>query len=74
MGPSKTVAVHFCQRQNCIRQPDLYLSNRRIEVKDTARFLGMIFDSKLNFPAHIKDLRLRCLKALRVMKVLSSKE
>ena len=36
--------------------------------------MGLIFDKKLNFLAHIKDLRLRCMKTLRVMKVLSSRE
>jgi len=73
-SPTKTVAVHFCRRRCCVRQPDLYINNRKIEVKDQARFLGVIFDKKLTFVEHIKDLRLRCLKALRVMRVLSSNE
>ena len=73
-SPTKTVAVHFCRKHTCIREPDLYLDNQRIEVMEKARFLGVIFDKKLNFLAHIKDLKLRCMKALRVMKVLSSKE
>ena len=73
-SPTKTVAVHFCRRRTCVREPDLYLNNQRVEVREQARFLGVIFDRKLNFLAHIKDLRTRCIKALRVLRVLSSRE
>ena len=71
-SPTKTVAVHFCRRRTCVREPDLYLNNQRVEVREQARFLGVIFDRKLNFLAHIKDLRTRCIKALRVLRVRMS--
>ena len=43
-SPTNTVAANFCRRWCCVRQPDLYKNNRKIEVKDQARFLGVIFD------------------------------
>ena len=73
-SPSKTVAVHFCCDRKCVRDPDLYLYKSRIPVRGEARFLGLIFDRKLSFLPHIKDLRLRCQKALNALKVLSSPE
>ena len=73
-SPTKTSAVHFCHRRNCIRQPDLFLYDTRIPVKDEARFLGLIFDSKLSFLPHIRDLKKRCQKALNAFKVLCNKE
>lgn len=73
-SPSKTVAVHFCRKHTCIREPDLFLNNSRIEVKNETRFLGVIFDKKLSFVPHIKDLKTRCMMALRAMRVLANKE
>ena len=69
---SKTIAVHFCRKYTCVRDPDLYINGKRIDVRDQARFLGVIFDRKLSFLPHIRDLRLRCMKAMRVMKVLAN--
>ena len=36
------------------------------------KFLGLIFDSKLTFVPHIKMLKTKCLKALDILKVVSS--
>jgi len=73
-SPGKTVAVHFCLGRKCVREPDLYLYKKRIPVEEKVRFLGLIFDRKLSFLPHIRDLRLRCQKALNALKALSSPE
>ena len=73
-APSKTVAVHFCRSGRRVLQPDLTLYGERIPVQDQARFLGIIFDKKLTFIPHIKDLRVRCQKALNALKILSHPE
>ena len=73
-SPQKTVVVHFCCARKCIRNPDLYLYKKKIPVKDEVRFLGVIFDKKLSFVPHLKDLRLRCQSALNAVKVLSNPE
>ena len=52
----------------------MYLNDTRIPVRDEARFLGLIFDRKLTFLPHIRDLKQRCLRALNAFKVLSNKE
>ena len=68
-SPTKTTAVHFCERRKCIRNQDLFLYKSRLPVKDSVRFLGVIFDKRLSFLPHIKDLRIRCLSALNALKV-----
>ena len=73
-SPSKTQVVHFCCKTSCVREPELTLYGERIEVKNEARFLGVIFDKKLTFIAHLKDLRLRCQKALNALKIFCSPE
>ena len=71
-SPTKTTAVHFCEKKKCIRDPDLFLYKSRLPVKDSVRFLGVIFDKRLSFLIHIKDLRIRCLNALNALRVFCS--
>ena len=71
---TKTNCTHFCNLRNCHRDPDLYLDGTRIPVKDESKFLGLIFDKKLSFIPHIKYLKAKCIKALNILKVVSSHE
>ena len=68
---SKTVVVHFCRIRGVHPDPDLYLKGQRIPCVDQARFLGLIFDSRMTWVPHISDLKVRCLKALDILKVLA---
>ena len=54
---SKTVCVHFCQQRRLHTDPVLILYKVIIPVVPQAMFLGVIFDKKLNFKAHIDYLR-----------------
>ena len=57
---SKTVCMHF-SNQNCIHaEPDLKL--------------GLVFDRKLTFTAHMKYLKDRYLKALNLLRVVAHKD
>ena len=68
---SKTVAMHFCRIRGIHPDPDLFMHGQRIPCVAETRFLGLIFDSKLTWIPHIKDLKARCLKAMDILKVLS---
>ena len=61
-SPTNTMCVHFCQ---------LYLNGTHIPTIGEAKFLGLIFDSKLSFIPHITSLKSRCTKSLDLIKVLS---
>ena len=54
--------------------PVLKLDNDHIQFVKEAKFLGLIWDTKLTFEAHIKYLKARCQKSLNILKVLSRTE
>ncbi len=69
---TKTQCIHFCQQRNLHHDPSLKIYGSQIPVVEEARFLGITFDKKLNFISHIKSLKLKCLKALNVLKVIAN--
>ena len=69
---SKTNAIHFCNKRKLHNDPELLLDKQTVKVVKEAKFLGIIFDGKLNFISHIKSLKTKCLKALNIIKCVSS--
>lgn len=68
---SKTVCVHFCNRRGLHPDPELFLNNSPIPVVEKTKFLGLMFDNKLNFRPHIAYLRVRCQAALQLLRTVS---
>jgi len=62
----KTKVIHFCHKRKLQLDPELYLNKYPISVVKEIKFLGIVFDSKLNFEAHILYLRNKCLKSLNL--------
>ena len=60
---SKTKCMHFCQLRKHHVDPDLTLDGTRIDVVSEFKFLGLLFDPKLTFIPHIKNLKNKCQKA-----------
>ena len=54
--------------------PVLKLDNDPLQFVKEAKFLGLIWDTKLTFEPHIKYLKARCQKSLNILKVLSRTE
>ena len=73
ISKNKTVAMHFCPDKKCM-DPVLKLDNDPIQFVKEAKFLGLIWDTKLTFEPHIKYLKARCKKSLNILKVLSRTE
>ena len=48
----KTIAVVFSHRKDLDIQ--LSINNQQVKVESRAKFLGLVFDSKLNWNEHIK--------------------
>ena len=63
-SPTKTMCVHFCQLRKLHLDPELYLNGTQIPIIGEAKFLGLLFDSKLSFIPHITALKSRCTKSL----------
>ena len=68
---SKSVCMHFCHKRIPHPDPELKIYNCLIPVVEETKFLGLIFDRKLNFKAHIKSLKDRCLKTINLLRVVS---
>jgi len=65
--------IHFCHKRKLHPDPELYLNKHPISVVKEIKFLGIVFDSKLNFKAHILYLRNKCLKSLN-LKIIADKD
>ncbi|CAF3444092.1 unnamed protein product, partial [Rotaria socialis] len=66
----KTVAMVFTRRRGLF-YPNITLYGSPIRIVDEFKFLGLIFDSRLTWIPHFKQLRKKCLKALDILKVVS---
>ena len=66
---TKTVCVHFKKRGKCEKTP-IYLGKEEITIADEVRFLGVVFDKHLTFRSHIIQLKVKCQKALDVLRVV----
>ena len=68
----KTQVVHFCRKRKLHLDPVLNLNGAILPVVDECRFLGLIFDRKLNFRSHISRLKTKCISSINLLKVLSN--
>ena len=59
--------MHFCQLQKAHDDPVLALAGTPIPVNEENNVLGVMFDSKLLFIPHIKQLNAKCQKALNLL-------
>ena len=61
ISKNKSVAMHFVPIKKCM-DPALKLDNDPIHFVKEAKFLGLIWDTKLTFDPHIKYRKARCQK------------
>ena len=66
------MCVHLCQLRKQHLDPQLYLNGTQIPIIGEAKFIVLLFDSKLSFIPHITSLKSRCTKWLDLIKVLSN--
>ena len=69
---NKTKAVLFTQQSGIQLKPELQVYNHKIKYEDCVKFLGMIFDSKLNLKIHIARLKAKCKKAVGLLKSVAT--
>jgi len=69
----KTKVIHFCHKCKLHLDLILYLNKQLISVTKEIKFLGVIFDNKLHFKAHIDYLKNKCLKSLNILKIVAHK-
>jgi ribonuclease HI len=70
-SPTKTKCIHFSRHRSVFPDPEISLKNEIIPVCETVKFLGLVFDQKLNWKAHIAQLRIQCFKSLNLLRYLT---
>ena len=73
-SPTKINCVHFTKKRKAALQPNLCLNGQKIPVVAEAKFLRVLFDSKLSFIPHIEYLKAKCQKALNLLRVVANME
>lgn len=70
LNPGKTVLVYFNRRG--VRPGSVSIRVRGTEVASSksVKFLGVVFDYRLNFDLHVDKLRGRCYRALNIVRFL----
>ena len=53
--------------------PVLHIGGKQLTVVQQKKFLGLIFDTKLDWVPHIEYLRTWCLRTMSILKVIASK-
>ncbi|KAI5708058.1 hypothetical protein M8J77_015554 [Diaphorina citri] len=67
---SKTVAINFNRKRN-LPNPQLTFKNTAVQFEGTMKWLGIHFDRKFDFKNHIEAIKIKALKAMNVLKILS---
>ena len=70
INTDKTTAVLFTHRIDKIEK-QLLINGKAIKIEKTVKFLGVIFDSKLTWNAHIAYIEEKCRKRLNLMRMVS---
>jgi len=70
-SPTMIVCVHFCRKRNCFVNIDLFLGDRQLQFVEEVRYLGLLFDRKLNWRSHLRQIKISCTRALNLLRVLS---
>ena len=68
---TKTVCIHFSKLRKQYGSPNLTLGISKIPVVPEHKFLGVTYDSKLSFIPHLKETRLKCSKALNLLRAVA---
>lgn len=70
-SPQKTVSMHFTKLRGLFPPLTITMNNNAVPAVNEAKFLGLIFDTKLSWIPHLKNLRNKCLKTMDLIKCLS---
>ena len=68
---SETVCMYFCHLRKAHNDPVQTLDGTPFPVVEENKYLGVVFDRKLSFFPHIKQLKAKCQKALNLLRVVA---
>ena len=71
---TKTKLVHFTKINGIHNKPALKLGNSDLIYSESAKFLGLIFDSKLTWKPQLERLKIDSQKLLGIMRMVTNQE
>ena len=63
--------MDFCQIHKMHNQPTLTLNGSEITISQQYKFLGITLDPKLSFIPHIKQLRIKCIQTIQLLRTIA---
>lgn len=73
IAPTKSQHIHFCRfYRNCVPL-SFNIGNTPIPSSNLFKYLGVLFDSKINFTTHIDNTKTNCIKRLQILKCLAGR-
>lgn len=69
---TKSTCTHFCRKRHCPRTSNIILGNSPIPNRDSHKFLGVIFDSRLSWLPHIKHIKNKCSSDIALLRSLAT--
>ena len=74
LNSEKTWCLNFYQNSKNNNSPRLWLKGELLKYKKECKYLGVTFDEKLTFKAHILNVVSRCKKRLNLLKAVRGKD
>ncbi len=74
MSASKCSYIIFHKGTRNINSLNLKLYKQNLPRVNDMKFLGITFDSKLNFNKHIENVKSKCTQRMNLIKILSNKK
>lgn len=68
VNPNKTVFLQFSKSSTEQDSNEIVIKDVTVKNSSTARFLGILFDTKLSFKSQIESVQKKCLRALNIIK------
>ena len=74
ISSTKAKAVHFRTHQLLAPSPVISVGRSNIEYKSIFMFFGIVFDCKLTFEEHVKELKVKCQKKMGLLRMITTSE
>lgn len=70
LSPSKKILIHFNRREVKPRATEIKVRDRIIRSSESIRFLGVVFDYKMDFGKEADFVREKCFQTINLIRFL----